>query len=126
MHVFLALPYYLSWHYTTAFSDMMNIWKNFFEFIYNFFSIPLLLKTLFSPWRRIREDYSRIEDFFGNLVVNTLMRLVGAIIRLIFVVMGIVSMILCAVFGVLIFVFWLALPFILIYTLLEGTFLLTK
>ncbi|MFZ2523178.1 MAG: hypothetical protein WAW92_02215 [Minisyncoccia bacterium] len=126
MHVFLALPYYLAWHYTTAFSDMMNIWKNFFSFLYEFFSIPLLIRTLFSPWRRMKEDYGRIEDFFGNLVVNTMMRLVGAVIRIIFILMGLTSLLFCALVGVALFVFWVALPFLLIYSLLEGIYLFTK
>lgn len=126
MHIFLALPYYLSWHYTTALYDMIGIWRNFFYFIYNFFSISLLLRTLFSPWHRIKESYAKIEDFFGNLVVNTLMRLVGAVIRMVFIVMGTVSLLLCLIFGVAAFIFWLVLPFLLVYTFFQGINLLTK
>lgn len=126
MHVFLALPYYLAWHYTTALTDMKNIWKNFFTFIFNFFSITLLIKTLFSPWHRMAESYGKIEDFFGNLMVNTIMRMVGAIVRLMFIVVGIFSLLLCTILGLVIFAFWLILPFLLIYTLLEGVYLLTK
>lgn len=126
MHIFLALPYYLSWHYTDALTDMRRIWKNFFIFIWNFFSISLLVSTLFSPWHRMQESYGRIEDVFGNFVVNTMMRLVGAVVRLIFIIMGTFSLILCAVLGVAALIFWLVLPFILIYTFLQGINLLTK
>lgn len=126
MHVFLALPYYLSWHYTDAFVDMLNIWKNFLSFLFEFFSIPLLLKTLFSPWRRMQESYTRIEDFFEHLIVNTLMRFVGAFFRLIIIIFGLASLFLCFVLGIVFFLLWTALPFILIYTLLQGMNLLTK
>ncbi len=126
MHVFLALPYYLAWHYSEALNDMRKIWKNFFVFLFNFFSIFLLIRTLFSPWHRMQENYGRIEDFFGNLIVNTLMRLVGAVIRLIFIIMGVVSVLLCAVLGLAVLAFWLVLPFLLIYTFLQGINLLTK
>lgn len=126
MHVFLALPYYLAWHYSEALNDMRKIWKNFFVFLFNFFSIFLLIRTLFSPWHRMQESYGRIEDFFGNLIVNTLMRLVGAVIRLIFIIMGVVSVLLCAVLGLAVLAFWLVLPFLLIYTFLQGINLLTK
>lgn len=126
MHVFLALPYYLAWHYTTALSDMKNIWKNFFSFIWNFFSIGLLVRTLFSPWHKMAENYGKIEDLFGNLIVNTMMRLVGAVVRLLFIIMGLFSIVLCAVVGVAVYIFWLVLPFLLIYTLLQGIYLITK
>ncbi len=126
MHVFLALPYYLSWHYTEALVDMRRIWTNFFVFIFNFFSISLLLQTLFSPWHKVQESYGKIEDLFGNIIINTMMRLVGAIVRLIFIVMGVFSLITCAVVGLAAVVFWLVLPFILIYTFLQGINLLTK
>lgn len=126
MHVFLALPYYISWHYSTAISDMKNIWKNFIIFLYSFFSLSLLIKTLFSPWHRMTENYDRIEDFFGNLVVNTMMRLVGVVVRLIFILLGIISIGLCIVFGIIAFALWLALPFLLIYTILQGFNLITS
>ncbi len=74
----------------------------------------------------MQESYGRIEDFFGNLIVNTLMRLVGAVIRLIFIIMGVVSVLLCAVLGLAVLAFWLVLPFLLIYTFLQGINLLTK
>ena len=126
MHVFLALPYYLAWHYSEALNDMRRIWKNFFVFLFNFFSISLLIRTLFSPWHRMQENYTKIEDFFGNLIVNTLMRIVGAVIRLIFIIMGVISLVLCAVLGLVALAFWLVLPFLLIYTFLQGINLLTK
>lgn len=126
MHVFLALPYYLAWHYSEALQDMRRIWKNFFIFIWEFFSISILVRTLFSPWHKMKESYNRIEDFFGNLVVNTMMRLVGAVIRLVFIIMGVVCLIFCAVVGLAALAFWLFLPFLLIYTFLQGINLLTK
>jgi hypothetical protein len=125
MHVFLALPYYLSWHYSTALSDMKNIWKNFIVFFYNFFSIQLLFKTLFSPWHRINESYNRIEDFFGNLLINTIMRLVGVFVRLVFIVLGLSTILVCLIAGVIVYILWCILPFVLIYTILQGFNLLT-
>ena len=124
MNFFLILPYYLLWHYSQAFLDLKNIWKNFLVFLYNFFSIPTLIFSLFSPWQRMQESYSKndlsFEGTFGNMIVNTIMRLVGAIARLLFIVIGIVSIILCLVLGVVIFCAWILLPFIIFYSISQG------
>ena len=124
MGFILILPYYLKWHYSQAFLDLKNIWKNFLVFLYNFFSIHTLLFSLFSPWQRMKENYSKndlsFEGTVGNLIVNIIMRLVGAVVRLLFIVIGIVSIILCLVLGVIIFCAWILLPFIIFYSISQG------
>ncbi|MFZ2621341.1 MAG: hypothetical protein WAX85_00040 [Minisyncoccia bacterium] len=129
MYLLLVLPYYLSWHYGRAFSDIKNIWKNFMIFFYNFFSIPLLFFSLFSPWQRMRDNYSAeftVENILGTILVNFMMRLVGAVVRSFFIIIGIISIILCLILGFVIVYVWILLPFILIYTLMYGVALLTS
>ena len=127
MHVFLALPYYLMWHYSVVYSDMKNIWKNFFVFLFNFFSVSTLLRTLFSPWHRIAEGYDLSFDrLIGTLIVNLLMRAVGVFIRGVFILFWGVSTLFCFIFGLLFFIVWTLLPFILILSVLEGVNLLTS
>ena len=129
MNLILVLPNYLLWHYGRAFFDIKNIWKNFIVFLYNFFSIPTLILTLFSPWQRIQEGYSRsfsLEGTIGTMLVNIIMRLVGAFVRLLFIIIGIISIILCICLGFVIFCAWIFLPFILAYTISQGVVLLTS
>ena len=128
MNFILVLPYYLLWHYGRAFSDLKNIWKNFLVFLYNFFSIPTLIFSLFSPWQRMQEGYSKndlsFEGTIGTMIVNTIMRLVGAVVRLLFIVVGVVSIILCLVLGVVIFCAWILLPLVIVYSISQGLILI--
>ena len=127
MHVFFALPYYLAWHYGIAYFDMKNIWKNFIVFIYDFFSLKTLLFSLFSPWHRMSEGYSKgFEGLMGTFIVNTLMRFVGAFVRLFFIISGLLAIFIIILVGIVTFILWTVLPFLLIYTLLQGIYLITS
>jgi len=129
MYLFLVLPYYINWHYGKAFSDIQNIWKNFFNFLYSFFSIPTLFSSLLSPWQRMQETYSEhfsIEGTLGSLVVNVIMRIIGAIVRSVFIIIGIVSLVLCLVLGIAVVFIWFILPICIIYLLFQGFNLITS
>lgn len=109
---------YLWWHYTSALADLVRNYFNFVGFLKNFFSLGLLTKTLFAPWRRMGEKYGSILDFgnfFGSLIVNTLMRLVGLVIKSIIIIFGLAVIFLSVFVFIAIFVFWLAAPLLIIF-----------
>jgi len=69
----------------------LKSWKNFLKFWLYFFSIGLLLKTLFAPWRRDVTKYPRgfdIKQWAQVLLFNLLSRIIGAIVRLVAIVFG--------------------------------------
>ena len=105
---FLFVRYFI-WHYGRAYVDMFVVWANLLWFVVHFFSIPRLLKTLFSPWKRMTETVGKkdFEDIAGSIVVNLMSRVLGAFVRLILVVFGLVLMLLMSV-GILVFAFYLA------------------
>lgn len=116
-------PYYIVWHYSRAFSDSVRIWKNFLLFIYNFFSIKTLFLTLFSSWRRMGDTYSKgmgMSEVLSTFVLNTIMRCVGAVVRLIFIFTGIIALIIGVILGLAFFAFWILLPAILVYLIPWG------
>lgn len=123
MNAILLLPLYISWHYSRALRDLVRVCKNFIVFIYNFFSIHLLLFSLFAPLQRMTENYREgvhPEEFFNTLIVNTIMRFVGAVARLIVIVFGICALCMGIVGIILGCVLWLFLPFITFFLLAWG------
>ncbi|MCC6290465.1 hypothetical protein IT398_00045 [Candidatus Nomurabacteria bacterium] len=124
----LVLPFnYLVWHYTVAWGDLSRIYRDFLWFIYHFFSLPVLLKTLFSPWRRLGEAYPgrfNLSEIFASFFINTFMRLIGFLIRFLLVVFGTFVLFISMLIGFAVFIVWFALPFIVVASLLLGIKLL--
>lgn len=101
------------WHFYEAPKFLLKVWKNFIQFSADFFSTPLLLKTLFSPWRRYNWGYPRgfdIKGYFETITSNVFSRLIGAICRVFLIIAGLVFQICVVLFGVIVFMVWLLLP----------------
>jgi hypothetical protein len=129
MNLLLIAPHYVSWHYTKALSDLIELYKNFIWFIWNMFSIKILLKTLFVPFEKLSIKSTKkfdIQDFFSALVTTLLMRIVGFVVRSFFIIIGILSLVLFTVFFSLFFVVWLVMPLILLGMFVLGLFALIK
>jgi hypothetical protein len=114
------------WYYTRGFVDVLAVWFNFMWFITHFFSIPLLLRTLFSPWKRMTDDGKprSIEAYMEAFVMNVMSRIFGAIVRTTIILVGIMALCLGVIALVTMLVFWLFAPFILAYSFFYGIALL--
>lgn len=130
MNFLLIVPHYISWHYTKAISDLIVLFKNFIWFIWNFFSIHILLKTLFVPFQKLSVKASTkgfdIEGFFSALVTNLLMRFVGFLIRSFFIVLGIFSLVVFSVAYSIFFLIWMVMPLALLSIFVLGVIALFK
>lgn len=127
MQWLLILPGYFLWHYTFAFRDIWRLWMNALWAVNRVFSIPLLLRTLFAPWKRILETEGKrfdLEDWAARQVVNLMSRLVGAVVRLVVIGLGCLSLIATIVLGVGVYLFWVAAPLIIAVLFLSGMYLL--
>ena len=128
MELVLIITGYLRWHYGRAFADILVVWTNFFWFVLHFFSIPLLARTLFSPWKRLHEEYQlgfHPGVFFSSLIVNFIMRIVGAAARFIIIVMGMLILTMVTVVGVVFLLFWTVAPAGVFISMLAGFMLLS-
>ena len=113
----------LAWHFYDAPKSILKAFKNFLVFNFNYFSIGLLAKTLFSHWRRYRESYGRgfdIKRYFGVFVGNTISRVLGAIIRTITIIIGLMVEVFILLGGIIVFLTWLFLPILLLFGLYFG------
>ncbi len=105
------------WHFYEMPKFLFSAWKNYLRFGLDYFSISLLFKTLFSPWRRYRWRYSKgfdIVEFFNTLISNFFSRILGAVCRVVLIIIGIIFQIFIFIAGILVILFWLFIPLIII------------
>lgn len=117
------LQQWLSWQFIYVPSGILQAWRNFLLFTFNYFSIPILLRTLFFYWRRYRYFYGRgfdLKRYFDAFTFNIISRVIGSIIRSIFIVIGLFSEAFVVIFGMIVFAGWFLLPIILIAGLWFG------
>ena len=126
IHSLLFLKY-IEWHFIAAPKEILKGWGNILWFGFNYFSVPLLLKTLFAPWRRITWSYGRGFDPGRYLFIfssNLISRILGAIMRTFLIVAGIGLGLCLVVLGGTFFVFWFLLPALIAIAFMYGIFLL--
>ncbi len=115
------------WYYKDAILSILGIWRNFILFVSNYFSIILLFRTLFVPWKKISESYGRGFDFgrfVRVLTLNFLSRTLGFIVRSVVIAMGILAEFFVLIFGAIFFILWLFLPAILVWVFWRGIVLI--
>ncbi len=125
-----VLGHYFIWHYGRAIKDLTRIYRNLIVFIFNFFSVPILVVSFFSPWRRMGEEYPErsVEpfDYFSVFLVNLIMRLVGIFMRGIVIVVGMAFTLLLILSYPVALLCWLILPFVVVVIFFIGFGLLFK
>jgi hypothetical protein len=129
MNFLSIIPYYFSWHYSQGTISYFKIWKNLVWFLWNFFSIKILLKTFFAPFEKLKENYSGgldIENWLSSIVVTSLMRLVVMIARSAIIVLGLIIILAFSAIGFLGIFVWLTLPFIILGIFFTSIIALTK
>jgi len=106
---------YLSWHFYEAPKFLVKVWKNYINFSLNYFSTSLLLKTLFSPWRRYAWGYPKgfdVKVILENFVSNIISRVLGAIVRLFLIIAGAFVQVGIFLGGAILIAIWILLPLI--------------
>ncbi len=114
------------WHFFEMPKFLVSAWQNYIKYGLNSFSVPLLLKTLISPWRRYNWVYPKIFDlkeYANTFVSNIFSRLIGAMCRIVLIIIGLIFQIFILLAGVAVLLFWLALP-LLVLALFGLAFLL--
>jgi hypothetical protein len=105
------------WHFYEMPKFLLGVWKNYILFALNYFSLPILLKSLFAPWRKYRWNYPKgfnVGEFFSTLISNAFSRFLGALMRIVLIIAGILFQIFVIFAGLVIFLLWILTPFIII------------
>ncbi|GBD34062.1 hypothetical protein HRbin34_00376 [bacterium HR34] len=112
---------YFKWHYLEKSKYYFLIWKNLLSFLWSYFSILHLLKTLFTPWHAYREEYGSLLDFKKNIeafIINNFARFLGFVVRSVVIIVGLTSELAVLISGIIFFIIWFALPFIMTFILI--------
>lgn len=120
---------YLRWHYTQGTLDLLRNFFNIFWFIFHFFSIGVLTKTLFAPLKRLGMEkgaHFNLAEFGSALIINTIMRVVGFICRSAIILVGLVVLACALAVEAVLVVVWLALPVIVVGFIVKGFELLAS
>lgn len=100
------------WWYTEGWRQRAQLIASRLDGVMDYFSIDLLLKTLFQPFRQ--DGVGKVD---GPLSVQlhafadkTISRIIGAVIRIIILVFGLIAIALSAIFSLIVLVGWAIIP----------------
>lgn len=102
----------LSWWYTAGWKQRAIAVKTHLIGQFDYFSIDLLIRTLFSPWKQISAGSVRgpvgvqLRAWFDGLIS----RIIGATVRTIMIIIGTIGMILGVLIGVVGIIIWPLIP----------------
>jgi hypothetical protein len=121
-----VLQHYLLWHYGYALVLYVRIYRNLAWFVTEFFSMSTLIRTFFSPFRRITEPPARTFDIAAwstTFVINTLSRILGACIRASLLLGGVATLSLLTIISLVGYAFWLIAPVVSLGAILGGGYI---
>ena len=85
------------------------------------FSVAVILRTLFAPWRRIITPPGQsLDTRFRSFIDNTVSRFVGLTVRLITLIVTLILLTAIAITGLLEIIVWPLLPILAIVALVKG------
>lgn len=102
----------IKWWYTDGWRQRAKLTIVKLDGVIDYFSVDLLLKTLFSPFRQI--SAGRVDGPLGDqlraFADRLVSRLIGAIVRTLILLVGLVAISLYAVGALIVLVLWLFVP----------------
>lgn len=103
---------FLTWWYGAGWKQQLISLQERIASTYDYFSIDLLVRTLFSPFRQISAGSIRgplgvqIRAWFDRLLSRT----IGAIVRLVMIVVGAVALLITVLLGIILVLIWSIVP----------------
>jgi len=113
------------WYLIDVPKQILSAWWNFLRFGMQYFSIPVLLKTLFAPWRKYQWSYGQgfdLQRFAEALATNIISRTLGAIMRFILIIIGLLAELFILIAGIIILTSWFILPLALFFIIEKGIY----
>lgn len=105
----MAIAYLLGWWYGQGWSWLLKIIRKNLQVLGETFSVPILLKTLFAPWKQI-QTASNFQNFFQAMIDNLVSRLIGAVVRFFMLIAAFVLTCGVLVGGLALLIIWPVFP----------------
>lgn len=117
---------FFQWLYLDAPSTYLKNIQAVIAALYNYFSIPLLIPTLFSPWRHDAIPLYRLplNMWFQAIAQNSTSRLIGFSVRSFTILLGLFAISIYVVGSVVFLVAWYFLPILCLISIYYGLLLL--
>ncbi|MBI2644033.1 MAG: hypothetical protein HYW95_00795 [Candidatus Wildermuthbacteria bacterium] len=118
---------FLQWFFLKAPLRILKNWKTVLLFNLEYFSLGVLLRTFFAPWKQIRWQRKRGFDPGDFLYVagsNIISRWIGAGVRGSLIGLGIFAEIILVLGGMAILLLWFFLPIVIAVSIFYGITLL--
>ena len=108
----MVLTNLLIWWYGDGFREQLSLLKDRLAISSDHFSVSILLRTLFYPYKQISAgEYGKsLKDRAMVVLDKLLSRCIGAIIRLFTIIFAVILLSVTTIFGVVLLLTWLILP----------------
>ncbi len=102
----------LQWWYGAGWKQLLARMRSRLAGVYDYFSIDLLARTLFAPFRQISAGkvQGSLQVQWRAFVDRLVSRFIGGIVRLAMIITGIISLFIFAIMNILASIIWLIMP----------------
>lgn len=102
---------------------MFRLIGRMYWFEWHFFSVGILLRSFFQPWKRLGEEKGekfKLEQWLQATVINTMMRLIGISLRAVILAFSLMVFAVTTLVVALFVSMWCLLPIIILALLVRG------
>jgi len=119
---------FFEWYFLEVPKKIKKIWENYLWFFGRYFAIPDLAREFLAPWKGLvfhREKKGLdFGDIFSAMFGNLISRIIGAMMRLFFLILGLAAELIALAGGVLAYAVWLILIPEIFYCFWRGVILI--
>ena len=119
---------FFEWYFWEVPQKIKKIWGNYLWFFSRYFAVPDLVREFFAPWKGLvfRREKRGIDfgDIFSVMFGNLISRILGATVRLLFLIFGLAAETAVFLAGILTYAGWVFLIPAIIFFFFKGLTLL--
>lgn len=114
--------YFITWYYNIAPSVYWGYLTRLIRDLYLYFSVPDIIKTLFSPWRHDQIPISQVSfsEKFQVIGENLVSIIIGFIVRGVTLIVAAIIIGILLIIGVCLFILWYLWPLVAAFFMIKG------